>query len=311
MENLPKIDMHVHSDFSDGTFSPSEIVSKAKDLDLDLIALTDHNTFSGISEFKKACKKYKVKGIPGIELTTSYKNKEIHVLGYFNINIDFRKKNVSLLKNIIKDYEKSKKEQNEAIIKALEAAGFPVNISGFYKFMKTKTKDENYNRVHIAQYMIHENIIKSLDEAFDNYIGTDNKFFVKKKTISLGKAIRAIQTAGGICIIAHPGEYNFLPDELKLFFDFCKNNGVHGFECFHPSHSNVDILNIIDNALNTIESSSSNYNFLLTMGSDFHGYNKKNKLGKVFDCSLSIEQKTIFELSCLKTYRRLEVLTCI
>ena len=77
MENLPKIDMHVHSDFSDGTFSPSEIVSKAKDLDLDLIALTDHNTFSGISEFKKACKKYKVKGIPGIELTTSYKNKEI------------------------------------------------------------------------------------------------------------------------------------------------------------------------------------------------------------------------------------------
>ena len=63
MENLPKIDMHVHSDFSDGTFSPSEIVSKAKDLDLDLIALTDHNTFSGISEFKKACKKYKVKGI--------------------------------------------------------------------------------------------------------------------------------------------------------------------------------------------------------------------------------------------------------
>lgn len=311
MKNLPKIDIHIHSNFSDGTYSPSEIVSKAKDLDMDLIALTDHNTFSGISSFKKACKKHKVKGIAGIELSTKYMDKEIHVLGYFDINTDFRKKSLSLLKKIIKEYKDLKKNQNEDIIKSLEAAGLPVSIPEFYSFAETLKEDKNYNRVHIAKYMIFKKIVSDINEAFNDYIGVDCKFFVDKKTVSTGKAIRAIRTASGICIIAHPGEYHFLPNELKLFFEFCKNNGVNGFECFHPEHSSVDISNIIDNTLNTIDVSSSKYNFLLTMGSDFHGRNKPNKLGQTYICELSDEQKIVFELSCLKTFKKLEGFSCI
>ena len=311
MDRIPKVDLHIHSIYSDGSHTPSQIVLNAKKKEIDLIALTDHNTFSGVPKFRSACKKYKQKGIAGIEISTKYKDKEIHLLGYFNLNMDFRSKDFSQLKKILKNYKNIKKNQNEAIIqKMIDVGRYDISISEFYSFAKTVSPDENYNRVHIAKYMVYKGLVDSVDQAFD-YIGDGCDFFVDKETVSLGKAIKAIRAGHGFAVIAHVGEYNFLPDELELFFNFCKNNGVHGFECFHPSHDLININAIINNTLNTIDTSSSNYNFLLTIGSDFHGNGQGDNIGKICEFEMDEELTNIYNLCCMKTYKKLEGFICI
>jgi predicted metal-dependent phosphoesterase TrpH len=152
--------------------------------------------------------------------------------------------------------------------------------------------------------------VDSIDDAFD-YIGEGCDFYVEKETVILGKAIKAIRAAGGISVIAHLGEYDFSSDEMTMFFNYCRNNSVHGFECFHPSHTKIDLDNIVDNTLYMIDNSSTKYNFLLTAGSDFHGKNKKNILGETCICKLDERLIRVMNLSYLKTFKILEERLCI
>lgn len=312
MEFKKNIDLHIHSSFSDGSYPPEYIVKIAKKMNLDMIALTDHNTLAGIPSFRRACKKYNQKALAGIELSTRYGGKEIHLLGYFNIDSDLRCKEFSQLKKIIDDYKNIKKKQNEAIIRKIAEVGlFDVSVNDFYDY--TKKRDscgaENYNRVHIAKYMIHKKIVDDIDEAFI-YIGEDGDFFVDKETVSIGKAIKAIQAAKGFTVIAHPGEYMFSEREFEKFLRFCKNNGVVGIEAFHPSNSEYDICNVVVGN-NLIEKESSiGYSFILTAGSDYHGINKQNKLGNSGD----LYDKTLIklrEMETAKTFNKMEELKCI
>lgn len=311
MDKIPLIDLHIHSKYSDGTFTPEEIVKEAKRRNIEMIALTDHNTLAGIPDFRKACKKYNQKALAGIEISTSYKNKEVHLLGYFPLNDDLRNKKYSLLKKILKEYKGLKQKQNEAILqKIIDVGRYDISIPDFYKYVKSISVDDNYNRVHIAKYMVYKGLVDSIDDAFD-YIGEGCDFYVEKETVTLGKAIKAIRAAGGISVIAHLGEYDFSSDEMTMFFNYCRNNSVHGFECFHPSHTKIDLDNIVDNTLYMIDNSSTKYNFLLTAGSDFHGKNKKNILGETCICKLDERLIRVMNLSYLKTFKILEERLCI
>ena len=138
MDKIPLIDLHIHSKYSDGTFTPEEIVKEAKKRNIEMIALTDHNTLAGIPDFRKACKKYNQKALAGIEISTSYKNKEVHLLGYFPLNDDLRNKKYSLLKKILKEYKGLKQKQNEAILqKIIDVGRYDISIPDFYKYVKS------------------------------------------------------------------------------------------------------------------------------------------------------------------------------
>lgn len=289
---MKRIDLHIHSNYSDGSDAPEEIVKKAHDKQLDLIALTDHNTIDGIGEFKQACIKYHQDALAGIEVATYYQKQEIHLLGYFNLENDA----FESLSKLISIYQNAKTIQNEAILNRLKKQFPDISVSEFYNFCNGIAKKQNLNRVHIAKYMISKGIVSDINTAFDNYINEKGPFFVGKELISLYEAIDIIHQSKGIAVIAHLGEYHFSLNEKKDFIEDCLNHGIDGFECYHP-------LNQIEDIDLLVNCHQWNSGLILTAGSDYHGKNKKtNFLG--ISCTLDLlpEQKEQFELVTNNAY---------
>lgn len=280
---MEKIDLHMHSMFSDGTDSPEEIVIKAKAAGISLIALTDHNTLKGIKHFREACLKYHQAGIDGTELTTSFnepgeKPVEIHVLGYLPPNIDLSSPSLSKLFDVIIEYVDSKKRHNELIIQKMIDAGVgngALTLEGFRDFAKSISPSGNYNRVHISRYMIHLGIVKSINEAMDQYIGKNAPFYAVRETIPVHTAIEAIHAAGGTAVIAHLGEYHLKGEHLEHFFDYCIEHKIDGFELLHPHNTPETAQQIL--AFADRFRRETGKALLLTSGSDYHGKNKLNR----------------------------------
>lgn len=255
-----KIDLHIHSLYSDGSDSVEEIIKKAKEMNLDLIALTDHNTLGGIDDLKKYAKQYQQNVLAGIELSTQYQDQEIHLLGYFSIHSDFQSKDFDGINQFIEQYHHLKKQQNEAIIMNLSQIWDDISIEEFYH----TTSSQNINRVHIAQYLIKKGYVKDINEAFEKYIGYHCCCYVKKKAIPIKQGIDAIHQAHGKAVIAHLGQYHLKQPED--FIRQCIHDGIDGFECYHPLNDEhiVELLQQYTDSL------------ILTLGSDYHGVNKKN-----------------------------------
>lgn len=289
---MKRIDLHIHSNYSDGSDNPEEIVKKAHDKQLDLIALTDHNTIDGIDEFKQACIKHHQNALAGVEVSTNYQGQEIHLLGYFNLEND----SFEPLAKLISTYQNIKIIQNEAILNKLKKQFPDVSISEFYNFCKGIAKKQNLNRVHIAKYMVSKGIVSDINTAFDNYINEKGPYFVSKKPISLYEAINIIHESKGIAVIAHLGEYHFSLNEKKDFIKDCLNHGIDGFECYHPLNQIEDIDLLVD-------CNQWNSSLILTAGSDYHGKNKKNNFLGI-SCALDLfpEQKERFELVTTNAY---------
>lgn len=284
---MEKIDLHMHSSFSDGTDTPDQLVKKAKASGIGLIALTDHNTLAGIDAFREACHKYDQAGIDGIELSTGWPEQdtapgteppEIHVLGYFPPSSDFSSPAFEPLRRVIREYKVTKIRHNEAIVKKMEDAGIGegrVTVDGFYAYAHTISDSGNYNRVHIARYLVHLNVVSSISEAMEVYIGKKCPYYVPRKTITVAEAIDAIHAGSGAAVIAHIGEYHFSGTRLQTFFDYCLQNGVDGFELLHPHNTPEDAMQILALADRVLRTSGRT--LLLTAGSDFHGAHKLNQ----------------------------------
>ena len=313
------IDLHLHSCFSDGTDTPDELVRKAAEAGIGLIALTDHNTLGGVEEFRQACGRYGQAGIPGVELSTGWEERrpasspytgsgalsdkgtakkketedlspspdfpeveppEIHVLGYFPPESDFSAAAFAPLRKVIEDYHLLKIRHNEAMVRRLEEAGIgdgSISVSGFHAFARALSSSGNYNRVHIAHYLVAAGAAATIDEAFQQYIGKECPYYVPRRSISVPEAIEAIHAGGGISVIAHVGEYHFEPEELEAFFRDCQAWGIDGFELLHPHNTPetaAQILRFADRFRR-----ETGRVLLLTAGSDYHGRNKLNRQG--------------------------------
>ncbi len=265
-----QVDLHIHSNYSDGSDTPEQIVKQAREKRINLIALTDHNTIEGIDEFKQACLKYQQPSLAGIEISTNLHGHEVHLLSYFNLDNDFNEKRFIPLKQLIDEYKAIKQHQNEAILEKLINRYPQLSIAEFYEFSKTISKKQNLNRVHIAKYLANKGIVATFQEALNDYINEDGIFFVAKVPIDLFKAIKIVHQCNGIAIIGHIGEYD-LGAKINDFIDECYHQGIDGFECFHPSNQRYEI--------DLLWQISKKYpDLLLTMGSDYHGKNKPNNL---------------------------------
>ena len=244
-------DLHLHTRFSDGTFSPEELVLHAQNHGLVCIALTDHDTVEGCAPTAAACAAVKMEFIPGTELTAEQDDVEVHVLGYF---LDIH--NETLL-NRIGTFQSVRQSRIHEMVAALNRLGVPLKAESVFALANCKSP----GRPHVARALVKEKLIGSLDEAFERYLKKGRPAWVPKTKMSALESVELIHQAGGLAVMAHPG-LNRTDDIIPGLVDA----GLDGIECFHTKHSTAMSERYLEIA--------DKYHLLVTGGSDCHGYSK-------------------------------------
>ncbi|MDD2689383.1 MAG: PHP domain-containing protein [Candidatus Omnitrophica bacterium] len=270
-------DLHLHTVFSDGTYTPPSLVSECQRHGLSAISVTDHDTVKGIIAVTEIAKDKDIEVLPGIELTAEYEGREIHILGYL---ID--RENESLLKRL-EILRENRIERAYKIIDKLKGLGVILKPEAVFELAKQGTM----GRLHIARAMVKERITSSILEAFQKYIGDKCPAYVLDFKLSAEEAIKLIADSGGISVLAHP--YTLNNDEVILkFIDY----GLMGLEAYYPEHSQAMVNFYLDLA--------KKHNLLVTGGSDSHGEAKlQTKIG-----SIKIPYNLVEKLKIAKDNRR-------
>lgn len=254
-------DLHLHTLFSDSTYTPKGLVQAARKKDLACIAVVDHDTVSGISSTIEAAAAGKddIEVLPGIELTTEYAGLEIHILGYL---IDYRHR---ALRERLAFLKKNRIERIYKIVDKLKDIGIDLKADTVFDIARQGT----VGRLHVARAMVKEGIVSSIAEAFIKYIGDKCPGYILGFRLSPYEAISLIKETGGIAVLAHPYSLN-KEGLIPKLIDY----GIMGLEVYYPEHTPA----MIDFYLNL----SKKYNLLVTGGSDCHGSAKSEvKIGAV------------------------------
>lgn len=250
------IDLHVHTTESDGTFTPKEVVKLALDRQLSVLAITDHDTVSGVEEAILTAKDHDITIVPGVEISCFYDKTEIHMLGLF---IDW--KNETFAKNL-EEMRERRSNRNERMIALMNADGIPVTL----KKLQFEGKDTVITRAHFARFLEQEGYVKSKDEAFKKYVGEGCPYYLPREYIPYETAIDWIHEAEGLAILAHPYLYGFKEHKVKKMLEDLKEAGLDGLEAYHSSANQGQI--------NLLREYGKRYHLLISGGSDFHGNNK-------------------------------------
>ncbi len=259
------IDLHTHTTFSDGTYTPKELITLAYKKNLKAIAITDHDTIDGIYYAEQTAKDLNIELVKGIEFSAAYKDTEIHILGYF---LDITNKN--LLK-ILKDLEKTRYERNLQIIKKLNDIGLDISLN----YVKSTSGGGLITKAHFGMALIKKGYVKTMKDAFNIYLGKGKPAYVKRVLISHQEAIQAISNADGVSSLAHPMIYGISFKDLDKAIKDLKDAGLKSIECYYPSNTLKQT--------NFLLSLAKKYNLKITGGSDFHGNNRPNvSLGNIF-----------------------------
>jgi predicted metal-dependent phosphoesterase TrpH len=247
-----KADLHIHSNYSDGLFSPEEIFRLAANSGLEAISITDHDCVNALKISKKLSKKFEIEFIPGIEFSTAFKGREVHMLGYF---IDY---NSNIIIDFLKSISIKRIERVEKIIDRLKKVNIKISLDNV---LNGEKKDISIGRPHIAKALIEAGYVKTYRNAFFKYLGDNKIAFVKKENPDLKEIIEIIKSINGLSFLAHPGKY-YNKEMLKNII----KSGIDGIEVHHPSHR-------IQDAKNYVQLAEEN-NLLMSGGSDFHGLTK-------------------------------------
>lgn len=258
-------DLHIHSTYSDGSYTPEEIVKKSLEKGFSTIAIADHDTLEGIPLAKKAAESLSIEVIPAIEFSTFRDKAEIHILGYF---IDYTSK--TLLSETKKIFS-ARKNRAKKMVRLLNEQG--INIS--FEQVKSIAGDDYIGRPHVAKAMIEKDYIDEIGEAFtEDYIANGGKAYVSKYKLTPKEVINLILDAGGVPVIAHPNFINH--GEAMNYEDIkeLKEYGLKGIEVYQSKHDKK--------AEQKYKKIAKNLNLIITGGSDFHGENSPDvKLGDV------------------------------
>lgn len=281
-----KIDMHMHSTFSDGTFTVPQIVEFARKNNFEYVAITDHNNIQSVDVLKETAGELPYK-IAGIELSTKHNGKKLHLLGYFNMKDDFDSKKFAPLRALLDREAKSKSVQVRQMIDNL-SADFDVSYD---EFLSMLNGDGFVNRVHIARYLTDKGITKSVSSAFKTIINTKSKYFVKRREMTFEEGLNAIVQCGGIPSIAHFVEYRFTDEEIdEIATITAKVTDTVGVELWHYKQNADFRKQIIDRC-----KKYNNLNIIFTAGSDFHGANKVQNIGEISPDELTAEEQRFFD----------------
>lgn len=248
-----RCDLHIHSVFSDGSCTPTEIVKQAKQKNI-VVALTDHNTVSGLPEFMSSAEKYGVTAVGGVEFSTSWDNMDLHILGLF---IDRQRYDEVTAQ--VKQADELKRLSNIDLVEKLKKyEGLDIS----YDEVENTTPDKKVNRTHIAKILLTKGYVHTVDEAFKTVLSLSYGLYVKPKRLSSLDTIRFIKSIGAVPILAHPF-LNLNTQQLEKFLMQAKEYGLAGMETMHSKFS--------DETKEQAKEIAGKFDLLESGGSDFHG----------------------------------------
>lgn len=244
------IDLHTHTTVSDGIFTPKELIEYADNMNIELIAITDHDTVDGVEEAIKFSKEYNIKVIPGIELSIDFKP-EMHIIGYF---IKYKSKELIEVLNNIKS---SRFSEVAKLFRKLNRIG--INFSPD----EVKNRFGRVDGYNVVKMMIEKEYIENREEAINKYMNYGKPLYVEKKRLSPKEGIELIKSIGGLAILAHPNNLGMDIIQLENLIRQLIIYGLDGIECYNSRYNMKAQLPLKDIALK--------YNLLTTGGTDFHG----------------------------------------
>jgi len=247
------IDLHVHTTASDGQYTPTQIMEKAAEKNIKVMAITDHDTLDGIEEGRIAAKRLGITFVPGTELNINSPTGEFHLLG-----LGFKRIAPSMQK-ILDDLILHRNQRNEEMISRIQDAGYDLTLEEMHEDFP----DTVLGRPHFAAELVKKGIVKHRQEAFNRYLAKGRPWHVERIGANLDEAIIAIKESGAVPVIAHPMSlylsWGKMPDILKNYHE----RGVEGLEAFHPGARVTECLRL--------EELARKLGFFVTAGSDFHG----------------------------------------
>ena len=222
------IDLHSHTNRSDGTFTPGETVKLALTRDLSVVAITDHDTTDGLEEAREAADGTGLEVVPGVEFSASYEGSSVHVLCYWmDVQDDALQAELQRLRD-------DRFRRGERMVEKLQALGYPVS----FERVKEIAAGKNIVRPHVAQALVEAGVVETEEDAFtEEFIADGGRADVQKHALHPLDALDLIRGAGGICVIAHPGMWagqRSVPDEL---IEQMAKRGMAGIEADHPDHT--------------------------------------------------------------------------
>ena len=250
------VDLHVHSNKSDGTCSPSELVDLAIQKGLSAFALTDHDTTAGLDEAIEYAKSRDIEVVPGIEFSTEYQGRDIHVLG---LAIDYK---APVFADRLQAFVDSRIGRNRKMCRNLTEAGIDIS----YEKLMAAYPGAVITRAHYARYLLDHGYVKSLPEAFERYVGDHCPYFVPREKVTPVQAVQLIRQAKGIPVLAHPTLYHMGKDALQKLVSSLTEAGLVGLEAVYSTYSAGEEREMRQLALRN--------GLLISGGSDFHGSNK-------------------------------------
>jgi predicted metal-dependent phosphoesterase TrpH len=248
-------DLHLHTFFSDGTFTPEELAGHGARLGFAALALTDHDSVEGCARMAAACAAAGIEFIVGAELTAEHADTEVHILGYF-----LDPENRTLLEKIA-GFQAVRQNRIREMVAALNQVGVPLQVESVFALANCQSP----GRPHVARALVKEKLIGNLDEAFEKYLKKGRPAWVPKTKMSALEGVGLIHQAGGLAVMAHPGlnrTDEIIPDLVDA--------GLDGIECFHTKHSTAMSERYLEIA--------DKFHLLVTGGSDCHGFSKGKPL---------------------------------
>lgn len=246
MIDSPLADLHSHSTRSDGAFAPARLVAEASARGVTTLALTDHDTTAGLDEAEAAAQEHGIAFVPGVEITCECAGTEVHLLG---LGIDRLNPK---LQRICTDVQKRRRERFFEMVERLRAHGVPLSTEGVEDGVSLA-------RPYLARLLVQQGKVAGYQEAFERYLRRGRPGFVDHTRIRIEGAIEAIQAAGGVAVIAHPGLYR---NGDEVVFE-ARKLGLDGIECHHSDH-NHDVSQHYVSLARKLE-------LLVSGGADFHG----------------------------------------
>ena len=251
-----RIDLHTHSNFSDGTATPTQLVTRAKALGLRALALTDHNTSDGLKEFMEAGKQHDLITVPGCEFSTEFEGKEVHIVGLF-----FKEKYWAEINDFVELMHLAKRNSNIVMIDNLRKLGYDVS----FEEALALTDGSDFNRAHVARLLMDKGYVSTVSEAFDGLLKAGNGIYTPAKKITSIAAIRFIKVFGAVSVIAHP-LLNLTYKEMLRFLPQAKEAGLDAIETIYTEFD--------EEMTSMAKLMAEKFELLESGGSDYHGDNK-------------------------------------
>jgi predicted metal-dependent phosphoesterase TrpH len=255
---VSRVDLHVHSNVSDGRYAPEEIVVKAAGLGLAFLALTDHDSVGGISPARQAAGAFPgLTFIPGVEISTDVPDGEVHVLGYF---IDYESKELA---EALKRFRESRQGRARGMVDKLHRLGVDID----WRRVQEIAGEGTIGRPHIARAMLEKGYIGSFTEAFEKYIGHGGPAYVERDKMTPEEAVALVLRSGGLPVLAHP----FTVPEPERMTAGLKATGLVGIEAYYKDNTREQTGTLIGLA--------DKYGLIATGGSDYHGIDDSREVG--------------------------------